>query len=230
MCQKYIYLMQHKWWDHRLSCIVVFSKVTNTFQISNPTHIFEQQAYRKITHSCGLKILLCNCIVLKNTWFEAWNVLAVLNRIQTFRPRQISFYLYLLYLLFSVERQNMGESEIISLCSLSYLKEATRPWTTLGWTISKKGLPITIHSFSHGWKRIPIIGRLTTEGWKTMVSGHLWNSGTISIFFVKIRPNNFQKVHRFLESSRSLLMKIFVTVTTQWKGFLHDEKTMLCDT
>ena len=29
------------------------------------------------------------------------------------------------------------------------------------------------------------------------------------------RPNNFQKVHRFLESSRSLLMKIFMTVTTK---------------
>ena len=35
------------------------------------------------------------------------------------------------------------------------------------------------------------------------------------------RPNNFQKVHRFLESSRSLFMKIFVSVTTRTKGLLQ---------
>ena len=36
-----------------------------------------------------------------------------------------------------------------------------------------------------------------------------------------MRPNNFQKVHRILESSRSLFMKIFVSVTTRTKGLLQ---------
>ena len=36
-----------------------------------------------------------------------------------------------------------------------------------------------------------------------------------------MRPNNFQKVHRILESSRSLFMKIFVSVTTRTTGLLQ---------
>ena len=39
-----------------------------------------------------------------------------------------------------------------------------------------------------------------------------------------MRPNNFQKVHRILESSRSLFMKIFVSVTTRTTGLLQRGK------
>ena len=130
-----------------------------------------------------------------------------------FSPMWYFAYVNFVMYLSSFRNVRTGSVNATSKDQFPYLKQWW-PWTTLGWVICKKGLSTTIHSFSHGVKRIWIVigspykGRITV----VVVSGHVFLD---PLHLFEMRSYNFQKVQRTLESSRSLLIKVFMTVTTR---------------
>ena len=89
-----------------------------------------------------------------------------------------------------------------------------RPW---GWRSAKKAsLSRSIRSLMAAMESSFSFGRRLKDGkllsWRPDI---LENRDLLQL--CEIRPNNFQKVHNILESSRSYVMKIFITVTTRQK-------------